>query len=111
MLPIMRNLFYNKYKSVIISACPIFFWNAKCDNLAWLKSQNVVISRIFLLHTRSYTFLKFLNLNGKCHLVFEKLEINVISFSAGWFEHLLGVSTFKVHDIFGCDMLKLEKKR
>ncbi len=96
----MRNILYHTYKPMIIGACPIFFQNAKCDNLAWLKSNNFVILRIFLLHTRSYTFLKFLNLSGKRHLVFENLEINGISFVAGWFKYLWEVSTFKVQDIF-----------
>ena len=61
---------------MIIDARPIFLRDAKCDNLAWLKSNNFVIPRIFLLHTRSYTFLKFPYLTGKRHLIFENLGIN-----------------------------------
>ncbi len=86
---------------MIIGARPILFRNTKCDNLAWLKNNNFVIPRIFLLYTRSYTFLKFSNLGGKRHLIFENWRINEISFNAEWFQHVWEVSIFKVHDIFG----------
>lgn len=88
MLSIIKNVFYYIYKSMIIDAYSIFFWNAKYNNFVWLKSNNVVILRIFLLYTHFYTFLKFPNLNNKCYLIFKNLEINKINFNTEWFKYL-----------------------
>ncbi len=78
---------------MIIYACPIFFRNSKCNNLALLKNNNTVITRMSFLQAYSYTFLKSSNLCGKNHLVFENLGIKGTSINARSFRHQLKVST------------------
>lgn len=76
----MKNIIYHIYKYIIINIYLIFFQNTKYDNLAWLRSNNIIISRIFLLHKCSYIFLKFSNLINNYYLVFGNLKINKINY-------------------------------